>query len=123
MISFGGFLAECLPCSSDICFDVQILSSKASQARRAKLEKVKEERDKVEFNKPRGLFLLTLANGFISLDQVRERLASMKKEAEAAEEGREETEERAEVKLSEARNFEAFAMQSLHSCAVPVILR
>ena len=109
MISFGGFLAECLPCSSDICFDVQILSSKASQARRAKLEKVKEERDKVEFNKPRGLFLLTLANGFISLDQVRERLASMKKEAEAAEEGREETQERAEVTFSFACSFETSA--------------
>jgi len=50
------------------------LSSKATQARRAKLEKVTEERDKV-----------------------RERLATMKKEAEAAEEGREETQERAEV--------------------------
>ena len=76
------------------------MSSKASQARKAKLEKVTEERDKVEFNRPHGLFLLTLANGFISLNQVRERLATMKKEAEAAEEGREETEERAEVKFS-----------------------
>ena len=91
------------------------MSSKASQARRAKLEKVKEERDKVEFNKPRGLFLLTLANGFISLNQVRERLATMKKEAEAAEEGREETQERAEVKFSVARNFEAFAFMCCKS--------
>ena len=86
------------------------MSSKASQARKAKLEKVTEERDKVEFNyRPRGLFLLTLANGFISLNQVRERLATMKKEAEAAEEGREETQERAEVRFSIARNFEVFA--------------
>merc|ERR1719209_167748 len=49
-------------------------SSKASQARKAKLEKVTEERDKI-----------------------RERLATMKKEAQAAEEGREETEERTEA--------------------------
>ena len=90
------------------------MSSKASQARRAKLEKVTEERDKVQINRPRGLFLLTLANGFISLNQVRERLATMKKEAEAAEEGREETQERAEVKCSIARNFEAFAFHVLY---------
>ena len=92
------------------------MSSKATQARRAKLEKVTEERDKVKFNyRPRGLFLLTLANGFISLNQVRERLATMKKEAEAAEEGREETQERAEVKFSVARNFEAFAFMCCKS--------
>ena len=34
------------------------------------------------------------------MTQVRERLAAMKKEVEAAEEGREETEERTEVKFS-----------------------
>ena len=38
----------------------------------------------------------------------------MKKEAEAAEKGREETEERAEVKFSIARNFEAFAFHVLY---------
>ena len=36
-------------------------------------------------------------NYFDYLDQVRDRLAAMTKEAEAAEEGREDTEERAEV--------------------------
>ena len=38
-----------------------------------------------------------LKNYFDHLDQVRDRLAAMTKEAEAAEEGREDTEERAEV--------------------------
>ena len=36
-------------------------------------------------------------NYFDDLDQVRDRLAAMTKEAEAAEEGREDTKERAEV--------------------------
>ena len=86
------------------------MSSKATQARRAKLEKVTEERDKVEFDyRPREVFLLTLANGLISLNQVREGLATLRKEAEAAEKGREETQERAEVKFSKARNFKVFA--------------
>ena len=38
-----------------------------------------------------------LKNCFDILDQVRDRLVAMTKEAEAAEEGREDTEERAEV--------------------------
>ena len=38
-----------------------------------------------------------LKNYFDHLDQVRDRLAAMTKEAEAAEEGREDTKERAEV--------------------------
>ena len=38
-----------------------------------------------------------LKNYFDILDQVRDRLAAMTKEAEAAEEGREDTKERAEV--------------------------
>ena len=38
-----------------------------------------------------------LKNYFDILDQVRDRLVAMTKEAEAAEEGREDTEERAEV--------------------------
>ena len=39
-------------------------------------------------------------NYFDDLDQVRDRLAAMTKEAEAAEEGREDTKERAEVTQS-----------------------
>ena len=45
------------------------------------------------------------------MNQVRERLAAMKKEAEAAEEGREETVERAEVMI-----FSKAAI--LHLCAI-----
>ena len=54
--------------------------------------------------------LLTFSDthGFIPPTQPLERLATMKKEALAALKGREGTQERAEVKFSKARNFEAF---------------
>ena len=66
-----------------------------------------EEEQKLEVCMFKMNCLLTFSDthGFIPPTQPLERLATMKKEAEAAEEGREETEERAEVNFSITRNF------------------
>ena len=55
--------------------------------------------------------------GIMMSNQVRERLATMKKEAEAAEEGREETEERAEVIIFLPR----FVLAFMHHSDIKVV--